>query len=296
MDLYNRICASNREKYGTEFEKILKIIINQYSDRTHFIYEVLQNAEDAGATYIRFRLERERFIVFHNGRPFNVDDIEGVCGIASGTKEDGTRIGHFGIGFKSIYCYTSVPSIYSGKYRFRIVNQLFPEALDDGFRVESDETCIVIPFDKKDVSPQEAFGEIKDALTKRINAESIIILDNIKEISIDIEGSKERKQLSRAKYLVEPKNTDRVFSLSLSTTITNLVTGKSKEIDNDYLFFTDDGEHKCAVVFKVDDKELVPVKNSRVYAFFPTAIETHQNFYIHAPFDTTPARDNLLRG
>ena len=52
MLLYKQISDNNRVKYGTEAERILKIIINQYSDRTHFIYEILQNAEDAGATYI----------------------------------------------------------------------------------------------------------------------------------------------------------------------------------------------------------------------------------------------------
>ena len=101
-DLYKKISDSNRIKYGTEAERILRIIINQYSDRTHFIYEILQNAEDAGAKYIRFHLEKNQLLIFHNGRPFNERDIDGVCGIADGTKEDGTRIGHFGIGFKSV--------------------------------------------------------------------------------------------------------------------------------------------------------------------------------------------------
>ena len=53
MELYKQISDANRIKYGTEAEKILRIIINQYSDRTHFIYEILQNAEDAGATRIK---------------------------------------------------------------------------------------------------------------------------------------------------------------------------------------------------------------------------------------------------
>ena len=44
MELYKQISDANRIKYGTEAEKILRIIINQYSDRTHFIYEILQNA------------------------------------------------------------------------------------------------------------------------------------------------------------------------------------------------------------------------------------------------------------
>lgn len=115
MELYKQISDANRIKYGTEAEKILRIIINQYSDRTHFIYEILQNAEDAGATRIQFHLEKEKLVIKHDGRPFNEKDIEGVCGIANGTKEDGTRIGHFGIGFKSVYCYTEHPYIYYQK-------------------------------------------------------------------------------------------------------------------------------------------------------------------------------------
>lgn len=70
MNLYAKIREQNLVKYGTEFKRVLTIIINQYSDRTHFIYEILQNAEDAEATHIRFCLERNQLAVYHNGRPF----------------------------------------------------------------------------------------------------------------------------------------------------------------------------------------------------------------------------------
>ena len=63
MELYKQISDANRIKYGTEAEKILRIIINQYSDRTHFIYEILQNAEDAGATRIQFHLEKKNWLL-----------------------------------------------------------------------------------------------------------------------------------------------------------------------------------------------------------------------------------------
>lgn len=68
MQLYKKISAANRIKYGTEAEKVLEIIINQYSDRTHFIYEILQNAEDAGASQIRFHLTPNALEIYHNGR------------------------------------------------------------------------------------------------------------------------------------------------------------------------------------------------------------------------------------
>lgn len=34
-------------------------------------------------------------------------------------------------------------------------------------------------------------------------------------------------------------------------------------------------------------------KDNYVYSYFPTSVESHQNFLIQAPFNTTPARDNI---
>lgn len=297
MSLYKQISDSNRIKYGTEAEKILRIIINQYSDRTHFIYEILQNAEDAGATYIKFHLEHERLVIYHNGRPFNEKDIEGVCGIANGTKEDGTRIGHFGIGFKSVYCYTEHPYIYSGNYHFVIKNQLFPEEVMEQKKISFEETCMILPFDKDEVPSNIAYHEIREALSKKITAESIIMLNQIADITIQVDGCPEVTEINKAKYpLDKGEHADNVFGLSMNTTITNTISKKKRNIDADYLFFTDANREATAIIFKVDGKELKAIKNSKIYAFFPTAKEAHQNFYIHAPFDTTPARDNFKEG
>lgn len=296
MNLYKKISDANRIKYGTEAEKILRIIINQYSDRTHFIYEILQNAEDAGAKYIEFQLEKDKLLIFHNGRPFNEKDIEGVCGIANGTKEDGTRIGHFGIGFKSVYCYTETPFIYSGEYHFEIKNQLFPEEVPEKTGLSYSETCMTLPFNKKEVSSHIAYLEIKDALKKKITAESIMMLNQINDIDIRIDGDPEQIHINKEKYPLDSKYAENVFSLSLNTTVKNTHSGANRMQDADYLFFTDATKEATAIIFKVEGKELQEVKNSKIYAYFPTAKEAHQNFYIHAPFDTTPARDNFKEG
>lgn len=298
MQIYKKISADNLKKYGTEYEKVLKIIINQYSDRTHFIYEILQNAEDVSAKHIRFHLTEEAFEVYHNGRPFDDKDIDGVCGIASGTKDDGTRIGHFGIGFKSVYCYTEMPQIYSGKYHFRIRNQLFPEEMKAMPELPDEETCIILPFDKAEVSPEVAFREIKDALTRKITADSILMLDQIEDVYIDIDGYGKKIVISKIKNEFGTLDNGKVYSLGVSTLSTS-DEGKESSEYKDYLFFSDNNEESSAVVYAVggpDGRELLPIRNAKVYAFFPTAREAHQNFYIHAPFDTTPARDNFKEG
>ena len=297
MLLYEKICDENKLNYGIKSERVLKIIINQYSDRTHFIYEILQNAEDAGASYIKFYLKKDEIRIFHNGRLFDENDVRGVCGIADGTKDDGTRIGHFGIGFKSVYCYTEKPEIYSGEYHFMIENQLFPSEvpLISGLRAE--ETSFILPFDKKQVPPETAYKEIKDALTNKIRAESIIMLSGIKDVKIEIEDYPELILINKKRFpLGKGDFKDKVFSLSLNTTRYRSLTDKQYRADSDYLLFTDNKKEECIIIFKVEGKEPAAVKNSRLYAFFPTARETHQNFYIHAPFDTTPARDNFKEG
>ena len=42
-------------------------VVEKYSDQAHFIYELLQNADDACATNARFILEENRLIFAHNG-------------------------------------------------------------------------------------------------------------------------------------------------------------------------------------------------------------------------------------
>ena len=150
QSIYEIIRKENVVKYGTHSSKVMQIIIGEYSDRTHFIYELLQNAEDAGATFVRFHLKKDKLLIVHNGRPFNEDDLRGVCGIADGTKEDGTRIGHFGIGFKSVYAYTDTPFIVSGDYSFHIDQYIFPVE-ENGDVDDSDLTYMSLPFNKENV-------------------------------------------------------------------------------------------------------------------------------------------------
>ena len=57
------------------------ILAGLYIDPSHFIYEILQNAEDEGAKEVRFELLEDRLNVYHNGQDFYLEDIDGVTGI-----------------------------------------------------------------------------------------------------------------------------------------------------------------------------------------------------------------------
>lgn len=290
MELYNDIRRNNVRDYGEKVDNYIKIIINQYSDRTHFIYEIIQNAEDAGATRIHFYLYNDRLEIIHDGRPFSDGDVRGICSIAEGTKNgDGTQIGHFGIGFKAVYGYTNTPSIYSGDKCFEIRGYINPYEIQKRSSLKASETCFVLPFDGDNVTKELAFLEIRDALSNKLNANSIVMLKNIQQVGITISDQVGELTIARKSYPIG--NSGCVFGLTLAT------CRNDEEEYRNYLLFTDNEQEASTLVFLLDDREkLKAIANSRIYAFFPTAKESHQGFLIHAPFDTTPARDNFKEG
>jgi len=88
-ELFNLI---NKRKKWVESSKENKfdfdsILAGLYHDPSHFIYEILQNAEDEGAKEVRFELFEDRLDIYHNGKDFNLEDIDGVTGIGIFQKE-----------------------------------------------------------------------------------------------------------------------------------------------------------------------------------------------------------------
>src|SRR6266498_5128085 len=102
-----------------EYSGIREIVEELYPDRAHFIYELLQNAEDAGATVGSFELSPDGVAFVHDGRPFTQDDVWGITNIGKGTKkEQDDAIGRFGVGFKAVFAYCETPHIWSPTVSF----------------------------------------------------------------------------------------------------------------------------------------------------------------------------------
>src|SRR3954462_6927637 len=79
-----------------EYSGIREIVEELYPDRAHFIYELLQNAEDTHATAVRFDLEEDCVNFEHNGGPFTEDNVWAITNIGKGTKRNqADQIGRF---------------------------------------------------------------------------------------------------------------------------------------------------------------------------------------------------------
>ena len=105
---YMAIYEENRESYGTKgAQKSGRLAADLYDDRTHFIFELLQNAEDSlgrrmgwlGERKIEFALSQNQLRFSHFGKPFDEADVRSVCEIAESTKDE-SSIGRFGLGFQ----------------------------------------------------------------------------------------------------------------------------------------------------------------------------------------------------
>ena len=111
-----------KQDTGGMLQRALERIIQLYTDKSHFVYELLQNAEDCEATQIKFVMHEKYLEVMHNGKPFTETNLAGLCDIGKSDKADNlNQIGEFGVGFKSVYgiCDTvrlfSEPANYKGK-------------------------------------------------------------------------------------------------------------------------------------------------------------------------------------
>lgn len=123
----------------------LEIAQNLYKDKAHFVYELLQNADDQGVTMVRFILifvhNAPRHFTITNPETHETDrkegrfgDINSIVFIAfsakQGKKENNIRIGKFGIGFKSVFQYTTKPEIYDDGVWFSIEDYILPELIE----------------------------------------------------------------------------------------------------------------------------------------------------------------------
>ncbi|MEU1456834.1 sacsin N-terminal ATP-binding-like domain-containing protein [Streptomyces avermitilis] len=91
------------------------------SDRLQGLSEIVQNAEDLGATEVRIQVREATLLVAHNGRPVLLTDVIPLSMPWLTSKaEDAEAIGRFGIGLMTLFHLSPTIEVYGGHYRLRI--------------------------------------------------------------------------------------------------------------------------------------------------------------------------------
>jgi hypothetical protein len=278
----------------------LRIFEDFYPDEAHFIYELLQNAEDAGATEVAFELTDQACYVEHNGsRQFNERDIRSITGIFNSSKKDNAdKIGKFGVGFKSVYVYTETPIVYSKDFSFKILKLVLPQAIvpKPGLGTR---TRFEFPFNSPKKDAKAAFSEVESGL-KQLADTTLLFLNNLRYISWSIgdQAGAVRRELHPDAHIeiLKLADGDEVSSshwLRFSAPIERIeqlskaaggVERQEVAVAFEMAFR---GELKSFDPSKpiADQLRIVPAIKGKVSVYFPAEKETSGlRFHLHAPF------------
>ena len=275
-----------------------RLLTDLYPDNAHFIYELLQNAEDAKASEVRFTLNTDRVEFEHDGTElFTIEDVESITNIGSSTKaDDPTNIGKFGVGFKAVFAYTANPEIESDLFHFRIREMVVPESISPG-SLGDRKTHFVFPFDNPEKPPEKAQAEIEKHL-RELNENTLLFLSNIRKIEYRLpdatEGFLERREIADDEHRIEiavmrqgrpvPESVH-YLRFEKVVSVRDETDGKSED-------------YRIAVAFGLEPQDrgwkIAPLYPGQVCIYFPAVKETSNlRFHLHAPFASTVARDSV---
>lgn len=291
---------ANREN---NFEEgIKRLLTDLYPDNAHFIFELLQNAEDPHAKVVRFNLTDKVLEFEHDGdRIFDLRDVDSITSIGVSTKrDDPTSIGKFGVGFKAVFAYTNTPEIHSGTIHFLIRDLVVPETINvNNINISDRKTRFVFPFDHPSKIPAQAVEEIERGL-RGLSDNTLLFLNHIRTIQYVLsDGSlgfleridhKDGHIEIRARH---PGSEDTVshwlcFKKNVEVTDEDGIP-KSCRIGIAYSLVAVDSNKKNHLSWKI-----VPLNQGQVSIYFPADKETSNlRFHIHAPFASTVARDSV---
>ena len=88
-------------------------LFKQVQSPRHVLSELLQNADDAGATDATVQIESGQFVFAHNGGDFTEEHFASLCRFGYSNKRALHTIGFRGIGFKSTFSLGDVVELYT---------------------------------------------------------------------------------------------------------------------------------------------------------------------------------------
>jgi hypothetical protein len=278
-------------------------VIEKYSDQAHFIYELLQNADDSEAKESVFKLTKDGLYFRHNGNKHfwvsnpetekqdqennKLGDINSITAVAQSNKKDQSTIGKFGVGFKAVFQYTKTPHIYDQNFQFEIKQYIVPKKLkNDLSDRKSYETVFYFPFDKTEMPAEKAYSDILGKLKKLIYP--TLFLSNLQKVKWEAENEFGEYTKKSGKQ----KHSDDIIYNKIKL-YQNIGLQQTKEELYFFTRFTPDNNLAYSAGYFLDNKGRLISKQLPAFCYFPTKETTNLNFIIHAPFLLTDSREGI---
>ena len=298
---YDKIREEKRKFDDPEIQDLVRtFVVDSYADQTHFILELLQNAEDAmrkrdaswhGNRAASFSLTQHSLRVNHYGKPFNEDDVRSICSVGRSSKQDLTTIGRFGIGFKSVFRFTDSPQVHSGDEDFVIKRFVLPKPTHRIDR-EQEETVFLFPLDRHTHIGDYDF--IRGGLAD-LGERALLFLRDINELQWEVEGCDSGHYIRDVTK--EDGNSRQVNVIGRK----EYLKGEETDFNEEWIVFSREVQHDgkeagyVEIAFCVDEGtgKVRKLEESKLVVYFPTAVETHLGFLVQGPYRTTPNRENV---
>ncbi|MDB6066910.1 MAG: hypothetical protein JWR26_3118 [Pedosphaera sp.] len=296
-----QIRSEKRKGDSSDLRAALKLLAEELNSKeTHFILELLQNAEDneyadkqpeLGLTIVPDNPTGTPsadgcLIVLNNEVGFKVENVRSLCSVGQSTKKERNQgyIGEKGIGFKSVFRVTASPHIFSNglQFRFQIPTETegfgyilphwvetVPQAVKEGF------TAIFLPL-------QPGKREVITHQLSKIAPETVLFLKKLKRLRLGDTRSISCDGITPLVRLCSNDDESLYF-----------VQSKSCQKPADFI------EEKRKGVNIRDVTIAFPLKTAtvctgRIFAFLPTEFDTGLPFLVNADFILNFNRERVL--
>lgn len=288
--------AKHWETFSLEDYNFIPSIVEKYAESAHFVYELIQNADDTLATSATFIVYDDKLIFKHNGKKQftiskfgdktgKIGDINSITGFAFSSKKDNCNtIGKFGVGFKSVYQYSNTPKIYDDKFWFKIENYIIPTLLESDHELRNQgETLFEFDFKGDYIN---AKNEIINRLHK-LNKPTLF-LNNLKVINW-MECGKENHQYKKECIYCgssEGIRYEQIYTYDCGRQNTLYLFHKDVKVEL--------GIFNISVGYYINNKgEINTLVRPDIHCFFATREKFDSCFISHAPFLLTDSRESI---
>jgi len=287
-EYFDRVCAEAIEDWRLldgrpSLSGAWKQMFSQVQSPRHVVSELLQNADDAGATQAIVTIRDGVFSFEHDGTDFTEKQFLSLCGFGFSDKRTLHTIGFRGIGFKSTFSLGSAVEVHTPTLAIRFDKARFtqPTWIKDGDPVEGTVIRVRIDDEHRD-------RELRKNLQEWISSPaSLLFFNNIRRLEID--------GVTIERKVIGPGPVP-------NSTWIDLTGAKSHQIlvaSSDEEAFPADAMEEIRRERFADDVTLPPCRvelvcgllcEQRLFVVLPTGVKPHLPFSCNAPFVQDPAR------
>lgn len=274
--------ASHSPSLLADLAMMEKYMSESYSNR--IIIELLQNADDAGATSVYISRVNDTIIFANNGRPFSERDVISISRSGQSSKKRGDSIGYRGVGFKSASFLSSDIIIHSGNVNFTFSKRRTAMCLGMS---EGNVPTIRIPFILEDHLFDDIINRVKakgfntiflftsaesDIINEELDlldSDFMLFLKHVNNLLIEIPGHSKKIKVKRIQH----------------------AWGQEVVInDKSWAMFYNQ------LAFKLENMviEECNCEESIYYCFLPTYDKFLFPFKVNADFSTDPSRKHVI--